>query len=337
MKISKQSKTGKNHLARGLILAAALAGTTLGWRASAAIVAADSSTPGAIVIRGTDSSGAPSNLSSGVSDVLKMVQAKVDPEVIKTYVKNSPIAYNPSATEVISLKEHGVSDDIVTALMQRGGELRAQAARTAQAAPAPAAPPAYPGAANPYAPAPAYDYGTAPYYPENGYDYGAYPYAYPYAYPGYSYPYYSYWPYYWPFYSSFFFGFGHGFHDHFHHHHFDHFGHHFHDGFNHFGSGFGVHRPGTFAGRSGAFRTGFSGRTAPVAGRPAGMMSVGFRSGGFAGRPAPFAGRPGGMMSAGFRSGGFGGHAAMGGMRAGGMGGMRGGGGFGGHAMGRGR
>ena len=28
-----------------------------------------------------------------------MVEAKVDPEVIKTYIKNSPTAYNPSATE----------------------------------------------------------------------------------------------------------------------------------------------------------------------------------------------------------------------------------------------
>jgi len=41
--------------------------------------------------------------SPGVADIVKMVDAKVDPEVIKTYIKNSPTAYNPSATEIIAL------------------------------------------------------------------------------------------------------------------------------------------------------------------------------------------------------------------------------------------
>src|SRR5437764_62659 len=44
------------------------------------------------------------SFSPGIRDVLKMVDAKVDPEVIKSYIKNSSAAYNPTAAEIIDLK-----------------------------------------------------------------------------------------------------------------------------------------------------------------------------------------------------------------------------------------
>ena len=145
--------------------------------------------------------------SAGSVDILKMVDAKVDPEVIKTFINNSPTAYNPSATEIIALKDHGVGSEILTAMLQHGAEVRAQAMRAAQAAGNPAVPQAGQGAVNPYAPA--YDYSAQPAYP-------AYPYTYPansYVSPsyGYDYPVSSYggydcgysWPWFWP---SFYFG-----------------------------------------------------------------------------------------------------------------------------------
>ena len=130
-------------------------------------------------------------LSPGVADILKMVDAKVDPEVIKTYINNSPTAYNPSATEIIALKDRGVGSEILTAMMQHGAEVRAQSMRAAQAAGNPAAP----GAANPYAPA--YNNspqpGYSPYsstYPSASYVYPNYAYDYPgYYYGGYNYGY----------------------------------------------------------------------------------------------------------------------------------------------------
>ena len=117
--------------------------------------------------------------SPGIADIVKMVDAKVDAEVIKTYIKNSPTAYNPSATEIIALKDHGVGPEILTAMLQRGAEVRAQSMQAAQAAPSAVAPQAYPGAANPYAPAPGYDYSAQPVYPNYAYSYPAYSYAYP--------------------------------------------------------------------------------------------------------------------------------------------------------------
>jgi hypothetical protein len=79
-------------------------------------------------------------LSAGIADILKMVDAKVDPEVIKTYINNSPTAYNPSATEIIALKDRGVGSEILTAMLQHGAEVRAQSMRAAQAAGNAAAP-----------------------------------------------------------------------------------------------------------------------------------------------------------------------------------------------------
>src|SRR6266436_1159488 len=75
--------------------------------------------------RATDDSLAPStgavkapdltvHYSAGLYEILKMADAKVDPEVIKAYIKNSPIAYDPSAAEIIALKEHGLPADGLT-------------------------------------------------------------------------------------------------------------------------------------------------------------------------------------------------------------------------------
>src|SRR4029077_20149573 len=46
--------------------------------------------------------------SPGVGDVLKMLDAKVDVEVIKAYIKTSPVPYSPGAEEIIALKKRGV-------------------------------------------------------------------------------------------------------------------------------------------------------------------------------------------------------------------------------------
>ena len=140
--------------------------------------------------------------SPGVADIVKMVDAKVDPDVVLTYIKNSPTAYNPSATEIIALKDHGVRSEILTAMLQHGAEVRAQAMRAARAPggnPAPQVPPA---TGNPYAPT--YDTGAplvspsyGAVYPEASYVYPAYSYDYPISYYGWYNGGYG-WPWYWP-------------------------------------------------------------------------------------------------------------------------------------------
>src|SRR5256885_16893798 len=121
--------------------------------------------------------------SPGVSDVLKMVDAKIDADVITAYIHSSRIPYSPSVNEIIELKQRGVSSVILTAMLQHGGELRAQMAQVNSTVPAPNP---YPGTATPYPATPAYDYGAQPVY---SYD----PYAY--SYPAYGYSYYPYYGY----------------------------------------------------------------------------------------------------------------------------------------------
>ena len=63
-------------------------------------------------------------VSSGIAEVLSMTERGVEPSVIKSFVENYPIAYNPTADEIIALHEAGVSSDIITALLRRTGEMR---------------------------------------------------------------------------------------------------------------------------------------------------------------------------------------------------------------------
>ena len=144
--------------------------------------AAASVTARAVTVGGSDNSPAQSaaaaRFSPAVADILKMVDAKVDTEVIKSFIKSAPIHYHLTASEIIALKEHGLSNDLLLALVQHGGEAQPQASQPA-ASPPPAA------------------YGPPAAYQDYSYGYPAYPYDYPYSYYNYSYSYG--WPgWYWP-------------------------------------------------------------------------------------------------------------------------------------------
>ena len=151
---------------------------------------------------GAQSTNGVNKYSAGIADVLKMVDAGVSKDVIKTYIENSPVAYRPSADEIIALHERGVSGEIITALLHRGAEVRAKLAQAMQASQSPpvrSAPQAtgsYAPAAN-YAPAPQLvyqDYSYAYSYPAYSYvDYPSYSYVSPYFYSSFGYyPYFSY-------------------------------------------------------------------------------------------------------------------------------------------------
>ena len=55
--------------------------------------------------------------SAGLLDIVRMVKANVNPEVIRTFINHSPISYNPSAQEVIALKRLGVSNEIIVTML----------------------------------------------------------------------------------------------------------------------------------------------------------------------------------------------------------------------------
>ncbi|HEY5914935.1 MAG TPA: hypothetical protein VJA21_30450 [Verrucomicrobiae bacterium] len=283
----------------------------------------------------------PPAYSPGVADVVKMLDAKVDAEVVKTYIKASGIAYNPSAEEIVALKKHGVPDDVQTALIQRGAEIRSQPVATAPASSAQAPVPYTTTAPAPYATSPvpdyAYDYG----YP--GASYWGYPYYSSYYYPV-GYPYWSSWWWYdswypWGFYSPFYYGwYGH-------HHPYWGYGHngpyrHHTDGLRGTWSSSGQRPPGRTSTPYQGSRGGYV-RSAPSAGRSPSMplSATSARAASFGSRPAfaaspsyrssPYASSGGYRGSAGTvrSSGGFGGFNGGGAVRSsGGFGGSRGGG-----------
>jgi uncharacterized membrane protein YgcG len=147
----------------------------------------------------------PVQLSSGVPDILKLGRAHMSDEAITAFISNSGRTYHLSVSEILYLREQGVSDQVVTAMLN---SRQNAAATVAQVAPQPA--PTGPTADwvnNIPQPAPA----PAQYAPT--YVAAAPVYTQPspvYVYPP-SYEYYDSWPYYWGYPSvSFGFGFGGG-------------------------------------------------------------------------------------------------------------------------------
>ncbi len=234
--------------------------------------------------------------SPGVADVVKMLDAKVDPEVVKAYINSSPIAYSPGAEEIIALKQRGVPDDLITAMLERGAEVRGPPAGYA---PAPSSQPQVTAPLNPpYA-------STASVIPDYAYDYGypGYPsatywdgyYGYPW-YAGWGYPWYGNWwwyNYWYPCSFSFYVPFYCGWYGYHHHPYYcgyhGHNGDHYYGPYQHhnqpYGSGRGTWAQGQGSGRAsgrsspyGAVRDGYV-RSAPSAASAPSARSVAPRSG----------------------------------------------------------
>jgi hypothetical protein len=123
-----------------------------------------------------------------------MLDAKVDEGVIVAYIHNSHVNFHLSAADIIALKDHGASPEVLKALMEY------QPAATASVNPQTGAPQTMPTVEAPMTPSADYSQATG------GGDYPSYPYSYPY-YP-YYYPSYAYYNYGWPYFyfSPFFYG-----------------------------------------------------------------------------------------------------------------------------------
>src|SRR5437868_3284888 len=84
--------------------------------------------------------------SGGINEVVKLSRSGVDETVVLAYIKNSSGPFQPGADEIVQLHSLGISSPVITAMLQRGGELRQQ-----QPAPSQPAPVAYAGYAQPAA------------------------------------------------------------------------------------------------------------------------------------------------------------------------------------------
>ncbi len=164
-----RSRISRTGLKRGLFFTAVVFGL-----APAALAVPPATNVPPLILSGRQSTRPPGTYSPGITEVIRLLDAKVDVAVILAYIQNSPIPYNPEATELIALKEHGAPTEMLVALLHHGDELRLQLGQAESAANPPPLAPAYdypPAAAYPpypygdddssYAPNPATDYGAA--------------------------------------------------------------------------------------------------------------------------------------------------------------------------------
>jgi uncharacterized membrane protein YgcG len=77
------------------------------------------------------SQSAPPQLSYGVLQVLQLAQAKVGDDTIVAYIQNSRTIYILDASQIVYLRQQGVSDRVVTAMLNQRKNVTASAAQTA--------------------------------------------------------------------------------------------------------------------------------------------------------------------------------------------------------------
>ncbi|HXF09194.1 MAG TPA: DUF6600 domain-containing protein [Desulfuromonadaceae bacterium] len=132
----------KTRFSRGLVIAAAIAILPLGCSSDRAT--AQPAPPPAEVQNQADV-GQPADVlppdiasNAPLAEVIRLSQAAVSEEVISNYVGNSSVRFNLTANQIIYLKDIGVPDSVVMAMIQRDQQLgNVVATPPPQAAPAP--------------------------------------------------------------------------------------------------------------------------------------------------------------------------------------------------------
>ena len=61
---------------------------------------------------------------SGVSEVMKLFKGGISADIIVSYINNSTLSFYLSADNLIALQQEGVPQQVLTAMMQRYGQLQ---------------------------------------------------------------------------------------------------------------------------------------------------------------------------------------------------------------------
>jgi uncharacterized membrane protein YgcG len=92
---------------------------------------AQDSTTSSVTQPAVTSQSAPPHLSYGVPQVLQLVQAKVGDDTIVAYIQNSGTIYALDASQIVYLRQQGVSDLVVTTMLNQRKNVAASAAQPA--------------------------------------------------------------------------------------------------------------------------------------------------------------------------------------------------------------
>jgi hypothetical protein len=179
MKITGFQKTG---LILGAVFAATMMATNVFSQATPTPMYGDVTPPPAAPTTATTTPA----LSPTTQQVLQLSQAKISDGTIITYVQNSGSMYGLDASQIVYLKQQGVSETVINAMLNQRTVLAAAAPQPVNSVPATTIPPVVTtDVAQPTTPAP-----SVVVVPDTQtYDYNNWAYPYYYSYP---YPYYGY-------------------------------------------------------------------------------------------------------------------------------------------------
>ncbi len=90
-----------------------------------------------VAVTGTESNAAQQEvyLSGWFGEVVKLAQAGLDQSVLLTYIATTPGTFNLGADQIIYLRDIGVGDDVISAMLQHDQELAAGVREAPAAAP----------------------------------------------------------------------------------------------------------------------------------------------------------------------------------------------------------
>src|SRR5580698_11594556 len=91
----------------------AFVGIAVGWVCWNPGNACNAQTPPA-----NNNQAASANLPSGIEDVIKLTHAGLNEDVILNKIKNDGVSYNLSTDQLIYLSNQGVSQNVISALLQ---------------------------------------------------------------------------------------------------------------------------------------------------------------------------------------------------------------------------
>ncbi|HTI69449.1 MAG TPA: hypothetical protein VMF06_05765 [Candidatus Limnocylindria bacterium] len=101
---------------------------------SMTLLGAEAANPPVALPKAYSASSNTANYSYAITEVIKMADAKVSPAVIKDFIQVSVSPFQATASDIIALKERGIPEDLIQAMLQRDATLQELAARTSPSA-----------------------------------------------------------------------------------------------------------------------------------------------------------------------------------------------------------
>jgi len=164
----------RNRAALGLISCLLLAGESSGNSATATATEAPRLSPATTnQIEHLRARPAVVRITPRLAEIVRMVKARLELDLIRVYIKSSTTPFNPTAADIVVLKQIEIPPELITAMLERDAELRSRSSMASGAqlsrpgtlgSPGPIA---YPRSAVPYPPGyatgPNYPYPTVPY------------------------------------------------------------------------------------------------------------------------------------------------------------------------------